>query len=53
MNDQDREDMLLIVEAVLENYLSEELTKEAVEKVDEAIMVNWSILKAMRARKEA
>ena len=52
MSEQDREDVLLIVEAVLDDYLSERLVKEAVEVIGQSIDENWHILKLIHERKE-
>lgn len=53
MNEQDREDVLMIVEAVLDNYLSESLTKDLIEEIDQSIKDNWNILKLIHERKAA
>lgn len=50
MNKQDREDVLMIVESVLENYLAERLTKDLVAEIDQSIQENWNIIKMMRTR---
>lgn len=52
MNEQDRADVLLIVEAVLDEYLSERLTKDLVEEIGQSIDENWHILKLIHERKE-
>ena len=52
MNEQDREDVLLIVEAVLDGYLAEQLTKDILSEIDQSIQDNWHILKLIRERKE-
>lgn len=52
MNPKDREDILLIVETVLDQYLSEKMVKEAVAEVDQSIRDNWNILKLIRERKQ-
>lgn len=53
MNQQDREDILLIVEAVLDNYLAEPLVKDIISEVEQSIVDNWHILKLIRERKGA
>ena len=50
MNKQDREDVLMIVESVLENYLAERLTKDLVAEIDQSIQENWNIIKMMHTR---
>lgn len=52
MNKQDREDVLLIVEAVLDNYLAQPLVKDICKEVDQSIRDNWWIFKAMHERKQ-
>ena len=52
MTEQDREDVLLIVEAVLDYYLSESLVKEAIGQINQSIIDNWHILKLIHERKE-
>jgi len=52
MNEQDRADVLLIVEAVLDEYLFERLIKEAINQIDQSIIDNWHILKLIHERKE-
>ena len=51
MNQKDREDVLLIVEAVLDNYLAEPLAKDILSEIEQSIMDNWHILKLIRERK--
>lgn len=51
MNEQDREDVLMIVEAVLDNYLAEQLTRDIVAEIEQSIKDNWHILKLIRSRK--
>ena len=51
MNDQDREDVLMTVDAVLENYLTESFTKELLGAIDQSIKDTWHILKIIRERK--
>lgn len=53
MNKQDREDVLLIVEAVLDNYLAEPLTKDILAEVEQSIIDNWHILTLLHERREA
>ena len=50
MNEQDREDVLLITEAVLENYLSEPLAKDLINDIRQSIKDNWYIVKLIHAR---
>ena len=52
MTNQDREDVLLIVEAVLDNYLAHQLVKDICKEVDQSIRDNWWIFKAMQERRE-
>ena len=52
MNDQDREDVLLIVEAELEEHLTEDFTKVILGKIEQSIQDNWNILKLIRERQE-
>ena len=52
MNKQDREDVLLIVEAVLDNYLAPQLVKDICKEVDQSIRDNWWIFKAMHEREQ-
>lgn len=51
MNEQDREDVLMIVEAVLESYLTESFTKKLLGAIDQSIKDTWHILKIIRERK--
>lgn len=53
MNQQDREDVLLIVESVLDNYLAEQLTNDIISEIEQSIMDNWHILKLIRERKNS
>ena len=53
MEERDREDVLLIMEAVLENYLAEPLVKDIISEVDQSIRDNWSILQLIHERKDA
>ena len=50
MNEQDREDVLLITEAVLENYLAEPLVKDLINDIRQSIKDNWYIVKLIHAR---
>ena len=50
MNEQDREDVLLITEAVLENYLAEPLVKDLINSIRQSIKDNWYIVKLIHAR---
>lgn len=50
MNAQDREDVLLIVEAVLENYLAEDFAKTILDEIGQSIRDNWHILKLIHER---
>lgn len=50
MNTQDREDVLMIVEAVLDHFLAEELVKDALAEIDQSIQENWHILKLIHER---
>ena len=51
MNEQDRNDVLMVVEAVLDNYFTETLTARICEEIDQSLRDNWHILKLIRARK--
>ena len=51
MNKQDKENVLLIVEAVLDEYLSERLTKDILADIEQSINENWGILKLIQERK--
>lgn len=53
MNEQDREDVLMIVETVLENYLTESFTKELLGAIDKSIKDDWKILKLIHEQKAA
>lgn len=50
MNEQDREDVLLITEAVLENYLAEPLVKDLINDIRQSIKDNWYIIQLIHAR---
>lgn len=50
MNEQDREDVLLITEAVLGNYLAEPLVKDLINDIRQSIKDNWYIVKLIHAR---
>lgn len=50
MNAADREDVLMIVEAALDEYLAEPLVKDILSEIDQSIQDNWHILKLIRER---
>lgn len=53
MSEQDREDVLMIVAGVLDEYLAEELTKHVIGEIRQSLIDNWHIVKLIRERKGA
>lgn len=48
MNPEDREDICIIVESVLDAYFTRQLIEKIITDIDAGLKDNWKILKLMR-----
>ena len=52
MTEEDFEDVMTIVDAVLDRFLSGELREYIVDEIKSGVAENWNTLKDLRKRKE-